>query len=214
MKKKIIICLIILNFIFTITTYSKDKKLILDDITIAIDSGHGGKDIGTSYNNIKEKDINLSISKYLKEELSKYGANTIMTREGDYDLASPNAYRRKKSDFDNRIDLINNSNADVYLSIHINYLENSSYYGGQIFYYGEENKKLAENLQSQFNKISYPRSIKPMPNIYMYRRLKITGVLVECGFISNKKEREKLITPAYQKEIAKSLTEGLILYFT
>ena len=52
MKKKIIICLIILNFIFTITTYSKDKKLILDDITIAIDSGHGGKDIGTSYNNI------------------------------------------------------------------------------------------------------------------------------------------------------------------
>ena len=53
-----------------------------------------------------------------------------------------------------------------------------------------------------------------MPNIYMYRRLKIPGVLVECGFISNKKEREKLITPSYQKEIAKSLTEGLIIYFT
>ena len=103
---------------------------------------------------------------------------------------------------------------DLNLAIGLELEKELSYYGGQIFYYGEKNKKLAEDLQSQFNKISYPRSIKPMPNIYMYRRLKIPGVLVECGFISNKKEREKLITPSYQKEIAKSLTKGLILYFT
>ena len=205
---------LILSLCFLLSLTCVRASLPLTGKNIVLDIGHGGDDPGTSYQNILEKDLNLAIGLELEKELSKNGASVILTREGDYDLASPNARRRKKSDFDNRIDLINNSNANIYLSIHINYLESSSYYGGQIFYYGEENKKLAEDLQAQFNKISYPRSIKPMPNIYMYKHLKIPGVLVECGFISKKKEREKLITPSYQKEIAKSLTKGLILYFT
>lgn len=206
--------LFILSLCFLLSLTCVRASLPLTGKTIILDIGHGGDDPGTSYQNILEKDLNLAIGLELEKELSRNGASVILTREGDYDLSSPNAHRRKKSDFDNRIDLINKSKANVYLSIHINYLEDTSYYGGQIFYYGEENKKLAEFLQSEFNTISYPRSIKPMPNIYMYRRLKIPGVLVECGFISNKKEREKLITPAYQKEIAKVLTQGLVNYFT
>lgn len=206
--------LFILSLCFLLSLTCVRASLPLTGKTIILDIGHGGDDPGTSYQNILEKDLNLAIGLELEKELSRNGASVILTREGDYDLSSPNAHRRKKSDFDNRIDLINKSKANVYLSIHINYLEDTSYYGGQIFYYGEENKKLAEFLQSEFNTISYPRSIKPMPNIYMYRRLKIPGVLVECGFISNKKEREKLITPAYQKEIAKVLTKGLVNYFT
>lgn len=206
--------LFILSLCFLLSLTCVRASLPLTGKIIILDIGHGGDDPGTSYQNILEKDLNLAIGLELEKELSRNGASVILTREGDYDLASPNAPRRKKSDFDNRIDLINKSKANVYLSIHINYLEDTSYYGGQIFYYGEDNKKLAEFLQSEFNTISYPRSIKPMPNIYMYRRLKIPGVLVECGFISNKKEREKLITPAYQKEIAKSLTQGLVNYFT
>lgn len=206
--------LFILSLCFLLSLTCVRASLPLTGKIIILDIGHGGDDPGTSYQNILEKDLNLAIGLELEKELSRNGASVILTREGDYDLSSPNAHRRKKSDFDNRIDLINKSKADVYLSIHINYLEDTSYYGGQIFYYGEENKKLAEFLQSEFNTISYPRSIKPMPNIYMYRRLKIPGVLVECGFISNKKEREKLITPAYQKEIAKVLNQGLVNYFT
>lgn len=206
--------LFILSLCFLLSLTCVRASLPLTGKTIILDIGHGGDDPGTSYQNILEKDLNLAIGLELEKELSRNGASVILTREGDYDISSPNAHRRKKSDFDNRIDLINKSKANVYLSIHINYLEDTSYYGGQIFYYGEENKKIAEFLQSEFNTISYPRSIKPMPNIYMYRRLKIPGVLVECGFISNKKEREKLITPAYQKEIAKVLTQGLVNYFT
>lgn len=206
--------LFILSLCFLLSLTCVRASLPLTGKTIILDIGHGGDDPGTNYQNILEKDLNLAIGLELEKELSRNGASVILTREGDYDLSSPNAHRRKKSDFDNRIDLINKSKANVYLSIHINYLEDISYYGGQIFYYGEDNKKLAEFLQSEFNTISYPRSIKPMPNIYMYRRLKIPGVLVECGFISNKKEREKLITPAYQKEIAKVLTQGLVNYFT
>ena len=209
MKKKIIICLIILNFIFTITTYSKDKKLILDDITIAIDSGHGGKDIGTSYNNIKEKDINLSISKYLKEELSKYGANIIMTREGDYDLSYPNASLRKKSDFDNRIKLINESNTKLFISIHQNYYEDSKYNGIQVFYKG--NKELADYLQNKLN--NKRKSYKISNKLYMYNKLNSDGLLIECGFLSNYKDRKKLRNKAYHKELAILIAKNIVEYY-
>lgn len=209
--KKIIIVLL-MCFILSITFVH--ATLPLQGKYIVIDVGHGGKDAGTSYGDILEKDLNLSIANKLKDELIRNGASVIMTREGDYDLSSPGIDRRKKSDFDNRIKLINDSHANMYLSIHINYLEDSSYSGGQIFYYGEKNKKLAEKIQEQFNTIAYPRSIKNMPNIYMYKKLSIPGVLVECGFISNANERKKLQDEKYQQEIANAITNGVINYFT
>lgn len=168
--------------------------------------------MGTSYQNILEKDLNLSISRFLENHLSKDGATVIMTRDDDYDLSTPNAPQRKKSDFDNRIKLINNSKADLYLSIHINYLNDPKYSGAQVFYYGESNKNLAEAIQSSLNTISYPRKIKKMPDIYMYRRLKIPGVLVECGFISNPQERKKLTNPNYQQKLAEVITKSIVKY--
>ena len=146
---------------------------------IVIDIGHGGKDSGTVYKDIKEKDINLSIGLKLKKELIKYGVEVIMTREGDYDLSSPNALRRKKSDFDNRIKLINESNADMYISIHINYLDNAKYYGGQVFY-TEDNLELASAIQSEMiEQLKSPLKELVLDNdIYMYKKLDIPGVLV------------------------------------
>lgn len=210
MKKVIFILLIV--FIFGVTQIQ--ASLPLSGKTIVLDPGHGGKDAGTSYNEILEKDLNLAIALKLKNELIKNGASVIMTREGDYDLSSPDTDRRKKSDFDNRIKLINTSMSDLYLSIHINYLSDSKYSGGQVFYENEDDKILAEFIQKELNTISYPRSIKQMPDIYMYQYLKIPGVLIECGFISNTKEREKLVTDEYQKILANKITNGVISYFT
>ena len=209
---KRIIFIFLLCFILFITTVK--SSLPLSGKLIIIDAGHGSKDMGTSYNNILEKDLNLSIAKKLEQELVKNGASIILTREDDYDLSSPNTKQRKRSDFNNRIELINNSNADLYLSIHINYLNNSSYSGAQVFYYQEKNELLANIIQMYLNKISTPRSIKKMPNVYMYDKLKIKGVLVECGFLSNTKERNKLITEEYQELLSKTITESLIKYFT
>lgn len=210
MKK---ILLIIILCAFLVITNVK-ASLPLSGKNIIIDVGHGGVDAGTSYQNILEKDLNLAISQKLEQELTKNGASVILTRDNDYDLSSPNADRRKKSDFDNRIKLINNSKADIYLSIHINYLEDSTYSGAQVFYYSNLNKPLAESIQKNLNTISYPRSIKTMPNIYMYRRLKKPGVLIECGFISNPQERQKLTTSEYQISLAQTITKGVIAYFT
>ena len=138
MKKYIHYSLII--FIISIfllsSVFGKDNLFLVGRI-IVIDPGHGFLDPGTSYENIYEKDINLNISLYLKEKLESNGATVYMTRDGDYDLSTPNAIYRKKSDFDNRINLINNSKADIYLSIHLNYLSDFKYYGPQVFYNGK-----------------------------------------------------------------------------
>jgi len=181
---------------------------------IIIDAGHGYKDPGTSYGNIYEKDINLNISLYLEKYLGSLGAEVILTRDGDYDLSSPKATYRKKSDFDNRIKLINENNADLYLSIHLNYLNDSSYYGPQVFY-NNDNEELAKIIQSIMNKeLNGDRKIKKIPeDTYMYNKLKVPGVLIECGFLSNSNERKILQTSLYQKKIAKAISLGVLEYF-
>ena len=216
MKKyclKLLIIFILLTLILSFP-YAK-ASLPLFGKTITIDIGHGGKDPGTVVNNILEKDINLKIGKYLEKELIKKGANVILTRNGDYDLSSPNSYRRKKSDFDNRIKIINNSSASMYVSIHLNYLEQASYYGPQVFYNNitNNNKKIANNMQNILNKkLKTNRKAKLIPeDTYMYSRLNVPGILVECGFLSNYNEKTKLMSKEYQQKIAKYISEGIVL---
>lgn len=181
---------------------------------IIIDPGHGGKDPGTLYKDIYEKDINLKIAKKLEQTLSLEGATVILTRDGDYDLSKPNATARKKSDFDNRIKLINQSKGDLYLSIHLNYLSQSEYFGGQVFY-DKENKSLAEKIQNSFNNnLKSNRKIKSIPSTnYMYNKIDIKGVLIECGFLSNKEERENLTSSLYQEKIANVITQGVVNFY-
>ncbi|MBE6160937.1 MAG: N-acetylmuramoyl-L-alanine amidase CwlD [Firmicutes bacterium] len=218
MKKyyfKNLFAFIILFFVFA---YLKvEASLPLSGKIIVIDVGHGGKDPGTVSNTVYESNINLNISKYLEYYLSINGATVILTRSGDYDLSSPNIRNRKRSDFDNRIKIINNSNANLYLSIHLNYLDDSSYYGPQVFYNNNQknNQLIAKTIQEYLNsKIQTNRSIKKIPTTtYMYSKLKPEGVLIECGFLSNYKEKNKLVKEEYQEKIAKYIAEAIICYY-
>ena len=214
MKKYFIFVLISLVLLTVGIVYSHELDGRLVGKVIVLDAGHGGKDKGTSVDNVYESDINLSLVIKLKNALNKHGVDVILTRDGDYDLSSPDASRRKKSDFDNRIDLINNSGADMYLSIHMNYLIDSRYYGAQVFY-TEGNKELASLLQdSLIRYVESPLREKELSNsIYMYKKLKIPGVLIECGFLSNDKERRLLITDDYQNKIVNAIVDGLLRYY-
>ena len=142
------------------------------------------------------------------------GANVILTRDGDYDLSIPNANLRKRSDFNNRIKLINESNADMYLSIHLNYLSDASYYGPQVFY-NKDNEELAKIMQKVMNaELKGKRDVKKIPSdTYMYSKLNVPGILIECGFLSNGVERNKLIKEDYQKKIAEAIAKGVLEYF-
>ena len=166
------------------------------------------------YGDILEKDINLKISKELEKELIKRGASVIMTRDGDYDLSTPNTNHRKKSDFDNRIKLINESKADMYISIHLNYLTNSYYKGVQVFY-NKNNQKLALLMQDYLNNaLNSDREVKEIPkSTYMYSKLNIKGLLIECAFLSNAKERNLLISADYQNKVAQAIAEGIVKYY-
>lgn len=181
---------------------------------IVLDAGHGGKDKGTSSNGIYESDINLAIVLKLRDELIKQGVDVIVTRDGDYDLSSPNVDRRKKSDFDNRIKLINSSDADMYISIHMNYLSQQEYYGGQVFY-TDGNEKLANIMQQSFvDNLKSPREEKKLiDTIYMFKQLEVPGILIECGFLSNKNERYLLNNSDYQDKIVQTIIKGLIKYY-
>ena len=215
MKKIILtVMLITLTLLTTTISYGSIKKVNIKGKTIILDAGHGGKDKGTSVGGIYESDINLEIVLKLREKFILEGANVILIRDGDYDLSSPNTNRRKKSDFDNRILLINNSNADLYISIHINYLDNNKYYGAQVFY-TKDNKELANVIQKELKKdLDSPMNEKKLSDsIYMYKKLTIPGVLIECGFLSNKKERNLLINDEYQTKLVNSIVQGVKNYY-
>lgn len=188
-------------------------SLPLQGRVIVVDAGHGGLDPGTIYGDIYEKDINLQISKYLEEALSKLGATVILTRSSDNDLSNGVKSHRKKTDFDNRIKIINSKYTDMYLSIHLNYLANTKYYGAQVFY-NKDNKKLAESIQKYLNdSLKTNRDVKEIPkSTYMYKKLEKKGVLIECGFLSNPEERKLLISEEYQKKLAILIAEAVVSY--
>lgn len=202
-------------FVFMILYGNPVKAhLPLQGKLIVVDSGHGGLDPGTVYDDIYEKDITLSIGKYLEKYLSEMGATVILTRNSDADLSGGVKNHRKKADFDNRIKIINQDYTDMYVSIHLNYLANAKYYGAQVFY-NDENENIAKSIQ-QFinNNLDGNREIKKIPaSTYMYDKLNKPGVLIECGFLSNPIERSKLVTNEYQEKIAKVIAQAIANYY-
>ena len=207
-------------FILCIYTFSfvkaeEYKPMLLGKI-IYIDPGHGGMDPGAVYKEIKESDINLSISKILKEKLEKYGAIVYLTRQDNYDLSENSAKNKKRNDLTARARIINESNCDMYISIHLNSDPSPSWYGAQTFYttQNKENKKIAELIQKKLQEnLNTKRKSKNLKNTYLYEKITRPGILIEVGFISNHNERSLLIKKEYQNTLAITITEGVIEYF-
>ena len=213
MKYKIVMLTIFVTILIIFGTVKADNSLY--GKCIYLDPGHGGVDPGAYYGGVKEEDINLDIAFKLREELEKIGAIVYLTRDGDYDLSN-NAVDRKRNDLYKRVKLINNSGCDMYLSLHLNATKSTSWHGAQVFYddINDKNIKLATILQSQLKAdLKTNRKYKEVTNGYIYRRVKIPGVLVEMGFLSNPYEREKLKMENYQYLIARSLVRGIKNYF-
>lgn len=195
---------------------AKTVKEPLYQKTIFLDAGHGGPDSGALYRNIYEKDINLSIVKKLEQALKKKGAQVFLTRDGDYDLSVPYTVNRKRSDLSRRSNMINRSQCDLYISIHLNADTSTTYHGAQVFYDSKvkQNKKIAEMIQSDLKQYLYTtRDAKQKNDMYLFHRLEKPGVLVEIGYISNPNDRYLLLQNEYQKKVANILTNSIIRYF-
>lgn len=216
MKYNLIILIIFFICVFAVSKVNASvNNLDLLGKVIYIDAGHGGKDSGAVSNKIIEKDLNLTIAKELYNALGQRGAIVLLIRDGDYDLSSSN-YSRKRSDLYNRAKMINESKANMFISIHLNSDVNSSYRGIQLFYnsINKENKLIAEAIYSSLeNNINNIRDNKEYNDYYMYKNIKVPGILIECGFISNPYDNYNLRQNSYRERLINLIVDGIINYY-
>ena len=187
---------------------------------IIIDPGHGGEDAGAvGVNGVLEKDLNLSIARMIRDELFERGYNAILTRDEDKLLYTEEENIkgiRKICDLRNRTKMFNSYENAIVVSIHMNAFSSSKYSGAQIYHSESESSRLLserirgsikENLQSENN-----RSLKESNEIYILKNTSHPIALVECGFLSNPEECEKLSQKEYQKRLSFSIVCGIIKY--
>lgn len=212
---------IILQYDFTDNDSWESWNLPLSGKIIYLDPGHGGVDPGAGDEEPFEKDIALSVSLKLRDYLQQQGALVIMTRETDVDLADKGLKgysKRKVQDLKRRLDLINESEADFFATIHLNAIPSSRWEGSQTFYSTnfKENKRAAKLVQDELrrNLENTDREAKAANSIYLLKHTNKPGVLVEIGFLSNPEEAANLRQEDYQEKVAGSIYEGILRYFT
>lgn len=191
--------------------------------TIILDAGHGYPDGGATNSNgeIIESELNLDIVLKLQNLLESSNCTVILTRSdenGIYETSAETIREQKVSDMKNRVKIANESEAELFVSIHMNKLEQPQYYGWQTFYKNQDSisKKIAQNVQislNNFMKRENNREIKSISEIYLTKNVEIPLIIVECGFLSNKEEAELLKTDSYQDELAWSIYIGIMDYF-
>lgn len=223
MKKILIITLVILGLLLFSIPLIRANLLpqrpteIFYDISIILDAGHGGKDGGaSSRDGLVERDLVFNITQFVEELLRLQGFNVIMTRYNEHDLASEYATNRKKEDLNRRIEIFNNSDNAIAISIHANAINNARWSGSQTFYDPKslENKELATHImRAMRNNIDgLTREQRPISNIYILRNSQIPTALVEVGFLSNPNEARLLACEDYQRLMAYAIFEGILSY--
>lgn len=214
--KKIIIFAFSIFVLLSICTIPTKASMESDDSKVVlIDPGHGGIDGGAqSKNGTIEKDINLQISKRLKERLEKEGYKVYMTREEDKEL-SP----KKVKDLEARCKMKIETKCDVFISIHQNKFNSEKCFGAQVWYASnEKSMKLAKYVQDSLKegvKDNNKRLEKAAKEQYKILRDKYDGacLIVECGFLSNNEEEQRLKSESHQNQIVDGITIGINKYF-
>lgn len=176
--------------------------------TVIVDAGHGGEDGGaTSCSGVLESQINLEIALRLDDLLHLLGYDTVMIRTTDTSVYTEgNTIAAKKvSDLKQRVRIVNSTENAVLVSIHQNIFSDSRYSGAQVFYGGSDDSRvLAQCLQSAFAQCVNPgstRKCKKADSVYLMQNISCTGILVECGFLSNPQEEALLRSEEYQRKI-------------
>lgn len=220
MRKKIELILVMLTLAGLVMVSKKLEKYVNSDkvekkeYTVVLDAGHGSSDSGkVGINGVLEKDINLSISKETKKHLKKKGIRVVMTRDKDESLAEGENGNRKVQDMKARVKRINDTKPNLAVSIHQNSYHEESIHGAQVFYYehSESGEKDARILQEALLAVDpdNTRQVKANTTYYLLKRTEVPILIIECGFLSNQEEAEKLASEDYQKEIAKAIANGI-----
>lgn len=205
--------LILTQWVSNVTSAFVESLPIKRQFSILIDPGHGGEDGGAiSCSGLPESGYNLEISLRLKDLMQFLGYDVEMTRDTDVSIHQygTTIAQKKVSDLKERVRLANTTKNAVLLSIHQNHFADERYSGAQVFYAGTTGSDiLARNLQESFTKTLNPtshRKCKKCSGIYLMEHIQCTGILIECGFLSNRREEAKLRDANYQKQLCSVIT--------
>lgn len=211
--------LMLVMFFLSIFCFSKVNAIVKDYTLLGkciyLDAGHGGRDSGAISSTFLEKDMNLLLTKKLEKVLVSKGAIVYMTRDGDYDL-SQSTINKKRDDLYRRVKMINQSKCNLYISMHLNASPSTKWNGIQIFYSNilKENKKVADTITNTMKEnMKNIRDVKKENGYYMYSKIKIPGVLVEAGFVSNPNDNYKIRQSNYQDVLVNNIALGIEKYF-
>ena len=219
LRRKIELCMTLLLLLGMIIVSRKLSQLVTSENVqagkdiVVIDAGHGGHDPGkVGVNDALEKDINLQIAQKVKTYLEKNGIQVIMTREDDA------MEDTKLEDMKKRVALINEIKPAITVSIHQNSYSDASVKGAQVFYYAgsEVSKGAASLMQEELRKVDTEntRQIKSNSDFYMLKKTEVPTIIVECGFLSNPGEAEKLTSEEYQEEMAQAICSGIMTWLS
>lgn len=216
----IMICIIgaVFSLKKVLETSSSRTEQKFSECTVVVDAGHGGMDPGKiSAGQVLEKDVNLSIANLVKGYLEENGIRVVMTRTTDTMLGEQSASNRKREDMRARIQMIEETAPSLVVSIHQNSFQEASSKGAQVFYYdgSQKGRELAEVLQAELISSvdsTNHRKAKANQSYYLLKKSAYTTVIVECGFLSNPEEAQKLSTGEYQDKLAQAIALGILKY--
>ena len=223
-----LMCIVVSICFINITGNLKNEETLetvslpVSNKVIVLDAGHGSPDGGAeSANGVHEDDINLSITLKVQSLLEQSGATVILTRSdenGIYDLDKKTLKEKKVSDIKNRVKIGNESSADMFVSIHLNKIPQSQYWGWQTFYRknDENSKKIADCIQNSLKTTIQKENNRValgIDNIYIVKNVTIPIGIVECGFLSNPEEEKLLQQEEYQDKLAWGIYTGIMDYF-
>lgn len=223
LKKRVMEMMMAVLLLISVFFLSKEAAVVSNETAekekvIVIDAGHGGADPGMiGIGGLEEKGINLAVSMKLKEALENQGFTVVMTRQEDKGLYEEGTRNKKVQDMQNRIEIMEKAKPILAVSIHQNSYTEESVKGPQVFYYetSAEGQKLAVNIQSALNtelSTERPRKEKGNTSYFLLKKSPCVLNIVECGFLTNKKEAELLQTEEYQQKIVEAVAKGIVQY--
>lgn len=190
---------------------------------LVIDAGHGGEDGGAvAADETMEKDINLDIALRLQKLLVLSGCDVTLTRDSDkaiYSDGCDTLKAKKVSDMKNRLAIFNSDQNNIVISIHQNKFPQTQYSGTQVFYAPKnpDGNLLAESIKASVTGMLQPQNTretkKANKDIYLLYNAEVPAVIVECGFVSNPQELEKLKTEEYRQQMAFAIYCGFLNYY-
>jgi len=170
--------------------------------TVVIDPGHGGHDNGGQWGRVYEKHLALDTSVRLEGHLKKMGYKTVLTRRSDYFISLPQ-----------RVSTANRQRNAVFVSVHYNYTWKQDVSGIETFYNRADSAALSSSVQrGVLKRVRATDRGSKYARYYVIRHTTIPSILVECGFVSCKTERDRMKSAWFRDSLAKGIAEGIQRY--